>query len=131
MVSFCKSCQQNNVNTRIEWRPNPDKPGKNKPFDIDKNEWHNCPYWKPDPNYKKKLEIPPDVKAEFDKIEREANQGNLTATDVADIKRTLIKIEEQTEAILTFLQNKMGWEKASEVKPATEIPKQDEFIAED
>ena len=47
-IQFCNSCKKNNVNTRVEWRAHPS--GKNKPFDIDKNEWHSpCPYWKPTP----------------------------------------------------------------------------------
>jgi len=46
MASFCNTCQKNGVNTRVEWRENPQYPGKNKPFDIDKGEWHKCPYYK-------------------------------------------------------------------------------------
>ena len=42
---FCKLCKENGVNTRVEWRPNPNKPGKNKPFDVDKQEWHKCPFY--------------------------------------------------------------------------------------
>ena len=112
-IQFCRSCQSNNVNTRVEWRPNPDKPGKNKQFDIDKNEWHTCPFWKPDPNYKKKqmANIPPDVKEAFTKIEDE-----LKVNDLEKLIKIVESTDEKVNAILVFLQNKMGWEKASDTK---------------
>jgi len=53
---FCSSCKSNGIQTRVEWRPNPDKPGKNKPFDVDKQEWHVCPYYKPKQEFAKTLE---------------------------------------------------------------------------
>ena len=112
-IQFCKTCQKNNVNTRVEWRPHPS--GKNKPFDIDKNEWHSpCPYWKPDPNYKAKLK--PEDQAVFDKIESELSSGTLTSTDITDIKKTLIKIEEITSACLKLLQKIAGFDQASNLK---------------
>lgn len=85
--------------------------GKAIPLNMDGDK-HDCPN---NPYKNKTIQLKPEDQAAFDKIEADANLGNLTSTDIADIKRTLIKIEEQTGAILTFLQNKMGWEKANEV----------------
>jgi hypothetical protein len=48
--SFCPSCKDNNVYVRVEWRQvgtKPDGSPKKRPFEVDKNDWHNCPYWKP------------------------------------------------------------------------------------
>jgi hypothetical protein len=130
-IQFCKSCQQNNVNTRVEWRPNPDKPGKKKQFDIDKNEWHTCPYWKPDPNYKSKqgfkANVPDDVKQEFAKIEQEVKQNSETAKQYSNndimlaINNLQISVSTIEAAIRQFTKDvgealaKMSFEKANKL----------------
>jgi hypothetical protein len=128
MATFCKSCQQNGVNTRVEWMPNPDKPGKKKQFDIDKNEWHICPYWKPDPNYRAKPKVPDDVKQEFAKIEQEvkqnsANEKQYTINDLMMAVNNLqLSVSTIEAAIRQFTKDvgealaKMSFEKASGLK---------------
>jgi hypothetical protein len=95
MASFCKTCQQNGVNTRVEWRPNPDKPGKNKPFDIDKNEWHSpCPFWKPT-NKTLAQGYTPATKSPSTQqglVEEQVNQGikiEMMQKEIGEMKRTL------------------------------------------
>jgi len=52
----CTQCAQNNVQTLIMWRPNPEKAGMinqktgrayMRPWDVNKNDWHSCPYYNP------------------------------------------------------------------------------------
>ena len=125
MAQFCKSCQTNGVNTRVEWQvvgTKPDGSPKKGMFDIDKQEMHKCPYWKPDPNYKKK--VPPEIKEEFEKIERDLkteelknqmNRGNVdlqTVLDavnnvnltVSEFRSDMLVVKELMEA----LSNKLG-----------------------
>lgn len=106
MASFCKSCLANNVNTRTEWRINPE--GKNRPFDIDKNEWHKCPYWKPDPNYRRKQgEFPPELQKEFAATlnqETEKLPNIVSGKDIEErLNKRLDRIEELLEATLKTL----------------------------
>jgi hypothetical protein len=124
-IQFCKSCQANNVNTRVEWRPNPDKPGKKKQFDIDKNGWHNCKYWKPDPNYRAKPKVPDDVKQEFAKIEQEVAKNETKDYSNADIMMAVnnlqLSVSTIEAAIRQFTKDvgealaKMSFEKASKI----------------
>ena len=123
MASFCKSCQANNVDTRIEWRPNPDKPGKKKQFDIDKQEWHNCKYWKPDPNYRKP-KLKPEDQAVFDEFEK--GQTSTQAVSLKDIANSLNILTIEHQKNMTDIKRllsefgeaiaKMSFEKASKLK---------------
>jgi len=91
--TFCSSCKSNGVQTRVEWRPNPDKPGKNKPFDVDKQEWHVCPYYKPKQEFAKTLEP----------LEQKPIVGNdKVLTELLEIKADVRAIKEAVSNIIVF-----------------------------
>jgi hypothetical protein len=130
-IQFCKSCQSNNVNTRVEWRTDrPGKEGKKQMFDIDKNVWHSpCPYWKPDPNYKPKsgyrANVPDDVKQEFAKIEQEVAKNETKDYSNADIMLAVNNLQLSVSTIEAAIRQltkdvgealaKMSFEKASKI----------------
>lgn len=87
----------------IEWREI--EGGKKRPFEMDTGQQHYCPYWKP----KVKFGVPPDIKQEFAKIEKEVTEG----TETSEIKKSLATIEELCKAILVLVQQ---WPKASDIK---------------
>jgi len=110
---FCSSCKSNGIQTRVEWRPNPDKPGKNKPFDVDKQEWHVCPYYKPKQEFAKTLE-PLEQKPIVgnDKVLTELLE---IKSDVRAIKEAISDLIVSRELITAMMEKLKGlsFEKAS------------------
>ena len=94
----------------IEWREIEN--GKKRPFEVDTQQMHKCPYYKP------KFATPPDVKQVFDKIEKEVRQApkDPVTAKLEEIIELQNKALEKLEGIFAAVVAEFGYKKASNIK---------------
>ena len=121
----------------IEWRQvgqKPDGSPKKRPFEIDTDEMHNCPYYKPMKNFKQvaqkveqEITTNPSVFKKNDALGRVVELETQVQADIKDIHSRLLRAEQAIQALV----KELSFKPASKLDKKYEEPVDEEEVLED